>query len=65
MRGNCCETCRNILQKTPMKEFTENNSLIRQDAFSESLQQLLINKKIDEVALGTRFVLFEVLILMF
>ena len=25
-RGNCCETYRNISQKTPMKEFAKRNS---------------------------------------
>ena len=30
LRGNCCETCRNIPQKTPMDEFTKKNSLARQ-----------------------------------
>ena len=27
LQGKCCATCRNISQKTPMKEFTEKNSL--------------------------------------
>ena len=27
LRGNCCETCRNILQKGSMNEFTKKNSL--------------------------------------
>ena len=27
LQGNCGKTCCNILQKTPMKEFTTNNSL--------------------------------------
>ena len=31
--GKCCETCRNIPQKTPMKKFTMKNSLIRQKTF--------------------------------
>ena len=41
LQGSCCETCGNILQKTPMKDFTKNKT----DAFSECLQQRLINKK--------------------
>ena len=44
-RGNCCETCRNIPQKTPMNGLTKNNPLIRSYAFSECLQQHLINKR--------------------
>ena len=28
LRGNCCQTCRNIPQKTPMKKLTKKNSLI-------------------------------------
>ena len=35
LRGNCCETCRNIPQKTSMKKFTRKNSLTRQMHFSE------------------------------
>ena len=27
LQGSCCETCRNIPHKTPMKEFTKKNSL--------------------------------------
>ena len=27
LRGNCCETCRNILQKAFMNEFTKKNFL--------------------------------------
>ena len=30
LRSNCCETCRNIPQKTPVKEFIKKNSLTRQ-----------------------------------
>ena len=33
LRGNCCETCRNIFQKTPMNGFTKKNSLTRQMLF--------------------------------
>ena len=43
LRGNFCETCRNVPQKTPMNRFTKKNSLTRH-AFSERLLQLLINK---------------------
>ena len=48
-----------------MKEFTKTNSLTREILF-RNLQQLLINKKkIHEVAEGTRFVLFELTILIY
>ena len=33
LEDNCCENCRHIPQKTPMKEFTKKNSLIRQKLF--------------------------------
>ena len=33
LRSNCCETCRNIPQKTPMKKFSKKNSLTRQRLF--------------------------------
>ena len=36
LQGNCRNTC-NIPQKTPMEEFTKNNSLTRQMLFSERL----------------------------
>ena len=39
--GNCCATCRNNPQKTPMKELNKKNSLTRrmfQDAFWKRLQ---------------------------
>ena len=36
------------------------------DGFSERLQKLLINKRIfDEIAVGTRFVLFDVIVLLY
>ena len=44
LRGNYCESCRNIPQKTPIKEFTKKNSLTRH-SFSEPLQQFFINKR--------------------
>ena len=44
LRGNCCEPCRSIPQKTPMDEFTKKNALTT-DAFLERLQLFLINKK--------------------
>ena len=57
LRGNCCETCSNIPQK--QEEF-----LNKADVFSKHLQELLLNKKIfTYVAVGSRFVLFEVKIL--
>ena len=36
LRGDCCETYRNIAQKTPMKKFTKKNSLTRQSFFGPS-----------------------------
>ena len=33
LRGNYCETCRNIPQKTRMKKFTKKNSLTKQMLF--------------------------------
>ena len=42
-RGNCCKTCPNIHQKTPLNGFIMENSLTK--AISERLQQLLLNKK--------------------
>ena len=48
-----------------MKEFTKTNSLTR-EILSRNLQQLLINKKkFHEVSEGTRFVLFELTILIY
>ena len=65
LRGNCCETCCNISQKTPMNGLTKKNSLTRH-AFSERLQQLLIIKRIFyEVPVGSLFVLLEVIILIY
>ena len=64
LRGNCCETCRNIPQKTPMNGFTKKNSLTRQMLFRNVCSNFLQIKEIfDEVAVGSRFVLFEVTIL--
>ena len=46
LRGDCCETCRNILLKISMKEFTKKNSLTRQMLFlNVCSKQLLINKR--------------------
>ena len=44
LRGNCCETCRNIPQKAPMKKFTMKNSLTRQMLFRNVCSNFLINK---------------------
>ena len=41
LQGNCCETCRNIPQKTPMNgEFTKKKEEFfdKTDAFSKRLQ---------------------------
>ena len=65
LRGNCCQTCRNIPLKTPMKKLTMKDSLIR-EAFSECLQQLLWLKEIsDKAALRSQFVFSEDLILIY
>ena len=45
LRGNCCETCRNIPQrKTPYEWVYQEKFFNKTDAFSERLQQFLINK---------------------
>ena len=62
LRGNCCESCRNIPSKIPMKEFTEKKVLTRQMHFGNVCSNLLLIKEIfDEVAEGCWFVLFEVI----
>ena len=66
LRGNFCETCRNIPLKTPMKEFTKKNSLTRQMLFQNACSNFLQTKEIfNEIAVGSRFVLFEVIILIY
>ena len=44
LRGNCCETCRNIPQKTPNEGVYQEEFFNKKDAFPEHLQQILINK---------------------
>ena len=64
LRGNCLETCCNILQKVLIKKFTKKNSLTRQVLFQNDCSIFLsIKEIIDEVAVDSRFVLFEVIIL--
>ena len=41
LRGNCCENCRNIPQKTPMKEFTTKNFVTKQMLFQNVCSNLL------------------------
>ena len=66
LRGNCCETCRNILRKTSMKKFTKKNSLTRQMLIQNACINFLSIKQIfDEVPVGPGFVLFEVIILIY
>ena len=61
LRGNCCETCHDILQKAPMNGFTKKYSLKRQMHFRNVCSNVLYTKEIfDEVIVGSRFVLFEV-----
>ena len=65
LQGNCCETGRNIPQKSPMDEFTKKNSLTRQMFFwNVSSNFLKINEIFDEVAVGSWFVLFEIILLL-
>ena len=60
LRGNCCETCRNIPQKTPMNGFTKKNSLTRKMLFwNVGSNVLQIKKKFDEVAVGSRLVFLK------
>ena len=44
LRGNCCETCPNIPQKNTYEWVYQEEFFNKTDAFSKSLQQLLINK---------------------
>ena len=41
LRGNCCEICHNIPQKTPMDEFTKKDSLTRQMIFRNVCRKFL------------------------
>ena len=41
LRGNYCETCPNIPQEAPMKEFTKMNSLTRQILFRNVCNNVL------------------------
>ena len=41
LRGNSCETCRNIPQKVPMNGFTKKNSLTRQMLFQNVYSNFL------------------------
>ena len=41
LRGNCCEICRNIPQKTPMNGCTNKNSLTRQMLFGNTSSNFL------------------------
>ena len=43
LRGNCCETYRNIPQKTLMNGCTKKNSLTRQILFREALPLFCYN----------------------
>ena len=52
---------RNTYEKVYQEKFFNKT-----DGFSERLQKLLINKRIfDEIAVGTRFVLFDVIVLLY
>ena len=65
-RGNCCETCRCIPQKIPMKQFVKNNSLTRHMLFRECYSEFLkIKEIIDEVAVGSLCLLFKAIILIY
>ena len=67
LRDNCCETCETCRSSKNAYEGVYQEEFFKKaDAFSERLQQLLMSKKIfDEVATGTRFVLFEVIIILY
>ena len=66
LRSNCCETGRNIPQKTPMDEFTKKNYLTRQMLFwNISSNFLKINEIFDDFAVGSWFVLSEVILLLY
>ena len=53
-----------FLKKKPYEGIYQEEFLNKTEEFLERLQQLLINKRIfDEVPVGSRFVLFEVIIL--
>ena len=66
LRGNGCETCRNIPDKTTMTEFTKKNSLTRKMLFRNVRSNFLEIKEIfDKVAVGSWFVLFKVIILIY
>ena len=41
LRGNCCETCLDIPQKTTMNGFTKKNSLTRQKLFRNVCSNVL------------------------
>ena len=41
LRGNCCETCRNIPRKTPTNVVSKKNSLTRQMLFREACSNVL------------------------
>ena len=64
LRDSCFKTCRSFPQKKPYEGIYQEEFLNKTEEFLERLQQLLINKRIfDEVPVGSRFVLFEVIIL--
>ena len=65
LRGNCCETYRNIPQKTSTNEFTKKNSLVRQILFQKVCSNFLQITEMFEVAIASRFVLFEVVMIIY
>ena len=63
LRGNYCETCRNIPQKISMGEFTKKNSLTTPMLFRNVYCNFLEIKKIFyEVAVGSRFIILIIYI---
>ena len=45
LRNNCCETCRNISQKSTIEGVYKEEFINKADAFSEPLQLPLMNKR--------------------
>ena len=60
-KDKCSKTCLNIPLKASMKEFTKKNFLARQLLLGNIYSKFLLKKKqvFDEVAIGSRCVLFE------
>ena len=64
LHGNCCKSCCNIPQTHIYEGVYQEELFNKTDAFLERLHELLKEVNI-EVAIGSRFVLFEVIILIY